>query len=890
MSEERQHHPPAWAQRFVEWYCKPALAEDLMGDLQECFQRNVQSIGPQRARLVYIIDAFKFFRGYTIQRPHVVNILINGMMISSYIKTSSRNILRNKLFSSINMIGLAISMSVGLLLISFVHDLLSYDKYNNKGSRIYRITSHAKFTEGRSDKFATTSLKAGQLIEESVAGVEETVMMRAEFSGDAKISDKQSSIPLTGLYSSPSIFRIFTWPMLLGDPSTALEKSNSIVLTETSARRLFGNIDALGKTIHVDTLDYTVTGILKDLPFFSHLQFESLVSLNTLETRLATSSTLLQWENVWQRNYVYVLLPENSSPSIIQSQLNEICARQNQNSKGAVIDLSLLPLYDIMLGEGLTNSIRPTLPGIMLWIMGGLALMVIMSACFNYTNLSIARFMRRFREVGLRKVIGASASQVRLQFLAEAVFISLIALIISLGLFMLLRPQLISLAPQLQKMVKLEITITMGLLFMAFAVAVGLIAGFLPALFFAKVSIIHALRNVSSGNSVKGLNFRRALVFIQYTLTLVFITSTAIGYIQYKNILAFNLGFTTENILNISLLGNKPEELIDKLNAMPEVVGVSRSKIVTSVGNAWGGFVKFKDSRDSALVLSNIVDENYLPLHEYHFMAGQNFITRPIRKEATSEVIVNEKLLRLFDIGKGDPQKAIGEEIKFSSRLDNKPLTIVGVIKDFHYGKLDEDIKPVVFTYLTPDTFIRPDKQDGLVNVRLQTNSPIETMAKINEVWKSMDPVHPLEARFYQDEIEEAYSELSAMLKVIGFLSFIAISIASLGLLGMVVYTTETRTKEISIRKVLGATAVNLLFLLSRGFLILLASSAIVALPITYYFFEEIVLIRFPFHEPIGALEFFGGFLAVLLIALVMIGSQTMRAVICNPAEVLNNE
>jgi ABC-type antimicrobial peptide transport system permease subunit len=248
--------------------------------------------------------------------------------------------------------------------------------------------------------------------------------------------------------------------------------------------------------------------------------------------------------------------------------------------------------------------------------------------------------------------------------------------------------------------------------------------------------------------------------------------------------------------------------------------------------------------------------------------------------------------LRQFNIANGDAEKAIGEEILLRMGMEKlgKKLTIVGVMKDFHYGKLDDNINPVVFTYLTPDAFLTSDQRDGLVNVKVNTSDPIITMAKIQEVWKSVDPVHPFEAEFYDDAIEDAYHELSAMIKVIGFLSFIAISIASLGLLGMVVFTTETRLKEISIRKVLGASAGNLVLLLSRGFLVLIGVSALVAIPLTYVFFENFVLTNFPFHKPIGAIELFGGLIAVLAIAFVMIGSQTVRAAASNPAEVLKCE
>jgi putative ABC transport system permease protein len=811
-------------------------------------------------------------------------------MIGSYIKSSVRNVTRNKMFSVINIVGLAIGMSVGLLLIAFAHDLLSYDKFNEKGNRIYRITSHTKSRQGHREKFATTSVKISKLIQEKVSGVEEITMLQTEFSGDATIED--NVIPFTGLYAEPSMLRIFTLPMLKGDAATALHKPYSIVLTETSAKKLFGAEDAFGKTISFKDLNYQVTGILKDVPFFSHIHFESLVSFSSIEPRIAKDRDALKWGNVWQRNYVYLLIAENSSAADVQAQIDAICAEENKTDDEAEIHLTLLPLHDILLGEQLSNTIGPAMPAIVLWIVSGLALVVILSACFNYTNLSIARSIRRFKEVGLRKVIGAGRSQVRQQFLAEAVIVSLVALFLSFGMFLVLRPQFMSIAPELLKMVKLEITMPMVLTFIAFSMAVGIVAGFLPALFFSRVNIIHALKDASSVKVFKGISFRRALVAIQYTLTLIFITSTVIGYVQYKNILAFDLGFNTENILNISLQKNNPNALINKLKTMPEVSGVSQSRLLTSVGNVWGGFVKYKNLRDSALVFTNIVDEHYIPLHDYKLVAGQNFITRPVTKDATSEVIVNEKTLKQFNIANGNPEKAIGEEILLRTGMEpnNRRLTIVGVMKDFHYGKLDSNIHPVVFTYLTPDAFLTSDGRDGLVNVRVNAGDPIETMAKIQEVWKSVDPVHPFDAEFYDDAIEDAYRELSAMIKVIGFLAFIAISIASLGLLGMVVFTIETRLKEMSIRKVLGATSGNLVFLLSRGFVVILATSALIALPVTYIFFEKVVLTSFPFHEPIGVGELFGGFVAVLAIAFMMIGSQTMKAAQSNPAEVLKSE
>ncbi len=814
-------------------------------------------------------------------------------MIGSYIKTSARNLLRNKLFSAINIVGLAISMSVGLLLIAFVLDLRSYDRFHKNGERIYRITSVLNANREQS-KFATTSIKAGKLIREKVTGIDqnaEVVIVRNDFSQDAKVGS--TIIPIKGYWAEPSLFRIFTFPMLEGNPETALRDPYSIVLTETAARKLFGNQSALGKTIRFDTFDYQVTGVMKDVPFFSHINFEVLVSLSTAEQLNRNDQNFDKWTSMLS-NYVYLRLPENTDIASIQSQLDVIAKEENLAEENTKIQLELLPLYDIVVGENLRaseggpGSVGPHVPPIVLWILVGLALVVILSACFNYTNLSIARAMRRFKEVGLRKAIGAGKSQIRQQFLAEAIMISLAALLLSFCIFLVLRPQLINLAPEMQRTVKLELTPLMVMAFVVFSVTVGVMAGFMPALFFSKVSAISALRDAlplasRSGKVFRQVTIRRALVVIQYTFTLIFITTTAIGYVQYKNILAFDLGFNTGNILNIDTQGNKPDAFLKELSEMPEVTSLSRSLIITSVGNAWGGYMKYKDSRDSTLVMTNNVDENYLPVHEYKLMAGGNFRARPTTSAAVTEVIVNQQFLKRFNIGANDPEKAIGENVTFSNFHGTRRMTVVGVMKDFHYGKVDNLIGPVAFMHWTPE-------DRAVINAKIQSADMLATMAKIESVWKKIDRVHPFQAKFYEQEIEEAYNEFSTMIKVIGLLSLLAISIASMGLFGMVVFTTETRLKEISIRKVMGASAGSLIFLLSRGFLVLLSLSALIALPVTYLFFENVVLTHFPYHTPVRVTELLIGLLAVLLIAFIMIGSQTLKAAKSNPAEVLKSQ
>lgn len=796
-------------------------------------------------------------------------------MIGSYFKTSRRSLVRNKLFSFINVFGLAVSMSVGLLVIAFISDLSSYDDFHQKKDRIYRVITSHQPTGQREMNFASTSVKAGRAIRESAPGVDDLTILRSGFSGDATVGSKTLSVE--GLWADASFLKVFTFPLTVGDPASALREPYSLIVTRKTAEKLFGSADPLGKIVRFDTLNYTVTGVMKDIPKLSHLQFEALVSFPTLELQQARDANFTSWENIWQ-NYVYIALPEKSTPEAIGSSLAKINKQENAALQHKQISISLQPLKQIVTSGGLSNSIGPTVNSSLLWILAGLAFVIILSACFNYTNLSIARSLRRTREVGIRKVIGALKGHVLGQFITESVIISMLALAFSFALFLVLRKQFLSLDPHVGRLASLDISPRIIGYFIGLSVVTGIAAGFFPALFFSRVNAIQVIRDSSSLKVFRHLSMRKALIVTQYTISLIFITTTLIGYKQYRGLLTFDLGYTTKNIVNMKLHGNKPDLLKKGLAEIPEVNGISKSMMVTSLGSAHGDYVKYEDARDSAMVWQNLVDENYLPLHKHRLLAGKNFVLRP-KKGEDSEVIVNEELLKRFDIAKRDPEKALGKNIV----VGNRKLTIVGVLKDFHYGTLESRIEPVMFRYSA-------DEPWGYLNISINSKDLAATMAEIENAWRKIDKVHPLDAKFYDDQIEEAYSQFSVMIKVIGFITFLAICIASMGLFGMVVFTTETRLREISIRKVLGASETGLVYLLSKGFLLLLTISALIALPVTYLFFDKIILQNFPYHQPIGMQVLFSGLIVVMFIAFFLIGSQTLKASRRNPAKVLKSE
>lgn len=868
-------HPPRWAERFLAWYCRPELLEDLQGDLNEYFRRRCEHSGPRRARLIYIIDVLKFIRPYTVRKLNFIHTLIHWLMLGSYIKTSGRNIMRHKLFSTINIIGLSISMTVGLLVIVFISDLLSYDDFHENRNEIYRLTTTDAQTGQPTISLASTSVIAGKKIQETITGIKDVTLMRNGFGGDAQVGD--TYIPIDGLYASASFFNLFTFPLIQGNPDLALKEPYSLVLTEKTAMKLFGTTDALGKSVKFDTTNYLVTGVMKDVPKLSHLRFDALASFSTAEIKIPREDpNFLSWVSIYS-NYVYLLLPPNGRPDHVQAGLDRICKSENAGLFDRKITLSLTPLTQIAVGTHHANEIGPTMVPAVLWILGALAAVIILSACFNYTNLSIARSLRRSREVGIRKVIGASKGNVQSQFIIESVIIALLALILSFLLFFFLRVQFLSLNPHLEELVSLEVSPKIIGYFIFFALIVGVVAGFLPAMFFSRVNPMKVLKDLSSVKAFRHVSMRRVLIVMQYTFSLIFITTTVIGYDQYKSFLTFDLGFNTENVLNINMQGNKGQLLKKELTAMPEVTDISSSLFVSSLGSYQGNTVKYNNSQDSVMVGLNKIDDHYLTLHQYHFVAGSNFKANSINDDR--EVIVNEELIKRFNIGNQDPAKAIGEQLT----MDGKKLTIVGVLKNFHYQTIQHTIGPVIFLYFT-------SPNGGYLNVKIASTDLAATLSKINNAWKKIDEIHPLDAKFYDDQIQEAYSQFSVMVKVIGFLAFLAVTIASLGMFGMVVYTTQTKLKEISIRKVFGATLSHLIYLLSRGFLFLMLLSGLIALPITYIFFDKVVLVNFAYHQPIRIVDILWGMLAVLGVASIMIASQTMKAARSNPATVLKAE
>lgn len=877
--KESREIPPRWMNWLLELYCSKELLEDLQGDLHEYYKRNLKK-SRVRANLIFLIDVVKFCRLYTIQKPKILGRMTFFNLVSNYFKTSTRSLARNKLFSSINILGLAISMSIGILMITYISELLSFDSFHKKGDRIYRVqTTYQNISSPEPVDFASTSVFIGKKLKEEYSGFDKVLFLRRNFRAD--LNKGENTIPVRGLYASEEFFDVFSFELTSGNPVTALSEPNSIILTEKTAEKLFKDQDAVGQIVTSGENSYTVTGVAANPPKNSHIQFQALMSFITLENRYADSetTTFFDWRSIWM-NYVYLLLPADQNPDVVDGYLKDIAEVENAKTDRFQINHQIESLANLVPGEELSNQLGPSMSWTGIYQLVFLTLFVIVSACFNYTNLSIARSLRRAKEVGVRKVVGAGRKQIFSQFVFEAIVVALISVVISFGLFMLVKPFFLEIVLDGNDLITMNFQWVHILYFIVFAVIIGVVAGILPSIVLAKLKAISVFRDASSVKLMKGLNLRKILIVLQFTTSIFLIIGSTIAYRQYKFALNFDMGFTTDNVLNVALQNNDSKILMSEIEKLPEVSKISRSGMIPNTGEIWGEEIKYKDPLDSADIFVNFVDKNYFSTHEFTFLAGGSFPYDQEEGEAKF-VVVDELLLKRFNIG--DPQDAIGEVITVDRRLEDLKLEIVGVVKEFQYIKIMDESEPVAMIQGTPDSYMH-------LNLVVKTDDVISFMKKLEAIWSEVDKVHTFEAQFYDELIQQAYSDQAVLFQIFGFLAFLAISIATMGLLGMAVFTTETRQKEISVRKVLGASKKNLMFILSKGFIVMLAISASIAMPLSYLFFSEMVMEDFVNRITIGPLELLSGVFIVFAIGILTISWQTGKAARANPAEMLRTE
>ncbi|PEN11200.1 hypothetical protein CRI94_16570 [Longibacter salinarum] len=795
----------------------------------------------------------------------------------SYLKTAWRSIRSHALFSSINIFGLAAGLSVCLLVMALIWDQVQYDRFHPERDRIVRVLSQEVRAEG-----GTSSLRAAapaplaEAMDEQIPAVEQTTRIgqirTLAFTGE-------NGVTTNGLYAEPSFFDVFGFEMKEGgDPRKVLQQPGQILLKEELAEKLFGGASAIGQHVTLENHStFTVAGIVAEPPGETHLTFDMLASFATLRD-LERGSQAEDWRNTWTFA-VYARIDDAASLAGIESLLSEI-SDQRYDGREVRIDFFVQKLGDIALGPQLSNEIASySLSGTIVYILAGLALLVMLAAGFNYVSLSVARAMSRSQEIGVRKTTGARRGQIVTQLLAEAVMIAILALGLGYVLLAWLLPAFNHLGPM--QMMGIEVSRstlldpTLIAIFAGFTVITGLVAGLYPALRLSRVQPAEILSS-SPGNSMgSSSRLRTGLAGVQFALAIVFVSVAALLAWQVDYMTAKDYGFKTADRLVVDIDGRSIETLRSELAQASAVEAVTLTSAYPVSGSLTGADLKHGD----AVPLDSYVyaiDAAFTEVLGIEVAAGRSF-SREQDPDSSSAILINE--VAASRLGFTNPAEAVGAMVSFADARRE----VAGVVEDYHFDFMTDPIEPIVL-YTGPSRF-----RQAIVKAR--PGRMEEAASQVEAIWTDLKPLHastvtPLAELVYDNPMHRAMRDASS---IVGLVSLFAMLISSLGLFGTAVHMVERRRKEVGVRKALGATRAMLVWLLTRRYVLLLAGTSAVALPVAWYL-NRTWMQTFAYHVPVSPWLLGGCALGLGAVALAIVATQTVRASSTDPAAVLRTE
>jgi putative ABC transport system permease protein len=801
-------------------------------------------------------------------------------MIRNYLKITFRTLLKHKGFSIITIFGFAISMSICLMIIIFITDQKSSDRFHEKKERIVRVYStdkEIKYSEVKG--YATTPGLLAAYLSDNYPFVEEVVRLRR---GGGSVINEGEAFHVNGLYAEPSFFDIFSYQLKDGNPQTVLNEPYSIVISEETAIKFFGNDDPMNKTLKFENIgEFTVTGVLINIEKKSHFKFDALFSFATvpsLERRGVLNSDMNSWSS-YDSYYTYVLLRNNDDLPMFEEELSEIANNIFPEPENKRFGFELQTLLDINLGINLWLSMPGTKKSFDIVFIPFLAILIIFLACFNYIILSIARSLKRTREIGLRKVIGAKRSQIIKMFLSEAIVITFCALIVA-GLIILWLIPVFNELDVIQNS-KLQVNYQqlkdpgLYIIFILFAAFVSILAGLVPALYLSTFQPINALQGVSKIKGLSNLLMRKILLGIQFGVSLIIIIIT----IYFNQLLTywmnFDYGIKTENLVNVYLREVNSDVFRNELISNSSIKRVSLSNEVPVFGGQSALNLRKTNMEKPRRTFYYSVDPEFINNFDIKLVAGRNF-SAEFSTDKEDAIIINEEAVKIFDLS--SPEESIGETLIIE---ENQEVTIIGVVKNYNYYAPDEAIAPLVLQY-RPEEF-------RFANISYVPGNKEEIKKLIQDEWKKLDKVHAVNFKFFDDARQDANTEGRGIVGIFGFTCGFIILIALLGLLGMASYTTELKIKEIGIRKVFGAKVSNALYLLSINYIKLILYSSVIAIPVAYIF-SNMFYQEFPFRPELSLWVLPIALFFILILALITISSQTVKAALANPALTLREE
>lgn len=793
-------------------------------------------------------------------------------MFRNLMRIALRNFRKDRWFSLLNILGLTIGITFSLFLIFYIVDELGYDKYNEKYDRIYRVNAHLQEPTRKFD-VATTQQTLGPTIKTDFPEVEEMTRL---FSRERTLfKEGGNSYYETKLYYADStVFNVFTVRFAEGNARNALNKPNTVALSKSTAKKYFGNTAAVGKTIKTVYDVYTVTAVFEDLPQNSHIRFDMLMAL----TPFLQSMDAQFWGGF--NNFTYLLLKPGTDVKAFEKKLlpyydkymAPIFAQFNVKAQ-----YSLQAITDIHLKSNLQGEPEETGSMSYIWIFGAVAFFMLLIACINYMNLTTARSARRAKEIGIRKVTGSSKSQLVLQFLSESLLTSLVAVLLSVALIFLFIPAFNTISGKVFTVETLLRTSTI-LFLLGIALFTGLVGGSYPAFYlsgFKPVGILKGALSKASGN----INLRRTLVVIQFSISMIMLICTWVVYSQLNYVRKKDLGFNQEQIMTVTV--NTGQDERGKISAMNnDFRGMPGIKLV-GTGNAFPGDPNlslnlFSVETSTGNVDKGIecyaIDENFTTTLGMKIVKGRNF-SGPA--DTLHGILVNETMAKTFNW-----DNAIGKRVKFTGDTSGNYLEVVGVVKDFNQKALYNPIAPLILFY---------GPNGNKIQLKLAAGELNPTIAKAEAIWKKYFPQLPFEYKFMDANFNSQYAADQKRGKIFAAFSILTIIITCLGLLGLTAFTTQQRQKEISVRRVLGASTTEVVTLITKNYLWLALIAAAVAFPVAWYFMNSWLKV-FPYNTGLSFVPFIVSALLILVTAVVTASFHSAKAAWSKPVNSLRTE
>ncbi|MEQ8629111.1 ABC transporter permease [Ekhidna sp.] len=871
--KHRKVKPPGWIQRLVERYCEPYLFEGISGDLEELFFENVEQKGSAKAKMIYLLQALGFFRMRFKKRSKRVSNM-KAIWIN-YLLTSFRSLKRHKSFFAINLIGLITAITCSLFALVYIYDESQYDEHIADAENIYRLYKrHINEAEGVDHLTYETSGMMGPTMSDEYPEVKSFSRVLPWWD-DVILTYKNKNVISERLYIVDSNFLDFIGEdLLLGDPKTVLTAPASIAISEQLAKAIFGDENPIGKTVvGINEIDYTVTGIFKEQPRQSSLQYNALVSWSTTVPSLGPLS--FSWMNNWlaQGIYTFVKLDQKSNPKLVADKLPNMMQRHFPERANQYF-LKLMPLTKMYLHSDDIRHSRGFRTGSITFVytLGLSALLIFLIASVNYVNIMISRATQTKTEVGIRKVMGSSKNQLMGRFVSETLISTLIASIISYIIILLLLSPLNSVTGK-------EIPISAFyqpiaiISIVGFILLISLVVGIYPAIVLSSPPVSSILQGANEIGTTGWL--RKFLLTFQYAISIFLIVCT-ITVIRQTNYLRNKpLGFDKEQVLVVSIrneVGEKIDVFKNELLKHPNISSVSISRSVPGGGNY--STTSFPEGYTDELTTRIFgVDPEFFETYGIRINDGRTFLKGSIAD--SNNFIVNQEMVDVM--GWDDP---IGKYIRFSS--DGEAFSIIGVVDNFHYNSLaSATIEPMVL-YLETD-------QNWNSSIRIGDGNVRETISYINNVWDELATRTPLDFFFVDQWFNDQYKKETQLLKMATAYSFISILLCALGLYGLTALILLQKQKEISIRKVLGASLTSIIKLVNRQFIIVISIAFLVSAPLAHYLVSG-WLEKFVYRIEIGVIAFMLAGGITLIISMLIVSILSVKTANTNPSKTLSNE